>query len=132
MFAWLTWRLGAILLAGGLAVTLFDGIRSRAEIAARDKVIAMQMTSIETTGRNLGTCQANTATIGAAVDRQNMDIRKLAEASAAATARAEKSLAAIAGQAKAAREASQRVLARPLPLPDLACMEAARLLREGG
>lgn len=135
MIGALTWRLGAFALAGLLVVVsvaaLFDGVRLRTAIsiiaADRDEARAQ----LKTANENIGTCHANVGTLANAVDSQGADIRKLAETSQAATAEAARRQADIAKDAKAAREASQRVLARPLPLPDLACMEAARLLRGG-
>lgn len=129
MIGWLTWRIGALILAGGLAAAVIDGIARRAEIASLERGNGRLAGWLGDAQKNVGTCNANVATLRGAVDVQSADIRKLADASLAATAKAERAAADIAKDAKAAREASQRVLARPLPSPDLACMEAARLLR---
>lgn len=120
MLGFLTWRIGAIILAGGLALAAIDAVRQRVVISA-----------LQTANQNLGTCHASVATLKGAVDVQSADIRRLAESSATATAKAEQRLAEIAKEGKAAREASQRVLALPRPSPDMACEAAAKLLRGG-
>lgn len=131
MIGWLTWRIGALILAGGLAAAVIDGIGRRAEIASLERGNVKLAGWLGDAQKSVGTCTANVATLKGAVDVQSADIRKLADASQAATAKAAKAASDIAKDAKAAREASQRVLARPIPTADTACVEAARLLRGG-
>ena len=135
MIAWLTWRIGALIVAGLLAAVsgaaIYDGIDKRAQIRTLEGVLDKTAAALKLEQTNLGTCHANYRLVELALDRQGQDIRGLAEASKAAGDRAAAAALRGAVEAKAAREASQRVLARPLPTPDLACMEAARLLRDG-
>jgi hypothetical protein len=129
----LTWRIGAFILAGTLGATLIAGgidrIRLRAEIATLTDVLDKTSKQAALTTQSLGTCQANYRAIELALDRQGADIRGLAEATKAAGDRAAAAALRGAADAKAAREASQRVLALPRPAPDMACEAAARLLR---
>lgn len=135
MISWLTWRIGAFILAGLLAFVggagLFDGIQNRAQIRTLNSVIDRTSKDLATASQNLGICQGNYRLIELALDRQNKSIRDLSESSAAATARAERAALDAAKDSKAARESSQRVLALPRPSPDMACQSAARLLRQG-
>lgn len=133
MIGGFTWRIGAFILAGLLALVggagLYDGIAKRAEIRTLTDVLDKTSKQSAVTAQSLGICQQNYRGIELALDRQRADIRDLSEKSATATAEAARRLAEIATATKAAREASQRVLARPLPTPDNACTEAAKLLR---
>lgn len=129
----ITWRIATFVLTGGLAVLgggwLFDGISQRAEIRSLNRVIALQMKTLEDSGVSVGVCHANVANLGTKVDEQGKDIRDLAKATKDADDRAEKARLVNAANTKAARDFAKQVLDRPLPTPDNACVEAAKLLR---
>ena len=129
MISWLTWRLGAIGLALALAAAIADDVAKRLEIRSLNRVIAMQLASLEQSSRDLGACQANVTTIGASLDRQSADIRALAQASADAGARAADAAKRTEAASVAAKASADRVLALPRPAPAMACQEAERLLR---
>lgn len=81
MIGWLTWRIGAFILSGLLAVAagagLYDAVSSRATIAELRRGNEKLAGWLADAQRNLGTSHANVATLGAAVDQCSADIRDL-------------------------------------------------------
>ena len=133
MIAALTWKIGALIL-GGLLLTvgvagLVDNIKNRAtisELRASNKALGDQL---NTANSNIGICHASVSNLDASVKAQNSDIRGFFEASKASSDRAAAAAQAAAAASKAARVTADQILALPRPSPELACVEAERLLR---
>lgn len=131
----LGWKIGTFIMAGIAAfigvVALIDNISNRSTIRElRAQAVTLQA-QFEQSSKNFGTCQANSTMLGWKLDTVGAQITKLGDDTRAADARGLAAAQAAAKNAKDAKASADRVLAIPLPPPDLACMEAARLLRGG-
>ena len=129
------WKIGTFIMAGIAAfigvVALIDNISNRATIRELRGSITSAEKARDAANTNLGTCHANVGNLGGKLDTVGAQITKLGDDTRAADARGLAAAQAAAKNAKDAKASADRVLAMPLPPPDLACMEAARLLRVG-
>jgi len=133
VIAFLTWRIGALILGGLLAFVgaagLIDGISNRATIRELRSANTQAQTARDDAKTSFGTCIANVETLGVRVDRLSGEINGLAAATAKNTIAAIAAAKANAANTKAAVDAAKALRERPLPPASEACSVAVQTLR---
>lgn len=129
----LTWRIGAFILAGLLAVVggagLYDAIDSRATIrtliAEKNALVGI----VQSANQNVGSCHASMAGLDARLTEQNADIRDLGKETKKLADDSRLAMKGLEAQGKGVQAEVRRIGSLPQPAPAESCSAAERVLR---